>query len=993
MAVEFIYCLDPYHWSNRMGNSPNPELDRIEQLLNDADRAFEQAHYAAAGELSRAALELSQAQKPPDEKLAARCLFNLGRALNTQAKFDEAYRLVSPTPPILAYDPLLLARVFVTLGEITSNMGDQLLAKVNYESAYKLRLEWLGKSHPDTLDSLSMLAALNFSQGNKDTALDLIHNAVAAADKYRGEPHPGIGRVYQRQGRILTGESGRFAEAQAAFERALAIFVQSEGPDHPDNGLALNNLANLLAQDQQWDKARDLLLRSLAIHERAYGLQGAFTMFVLRNLSDIEQHLSNFEAAYHYAARALINAVRSLGARSPHALSALRRLVVVLGMQSKGPDSNAMQMAIPFHVCLVSLEIAAGKRDPGKEDQPGARLPPEQAAARLERLVDRLETQVNRPPRSVEEQAAEQEALVKIQALVARGEEVLKNGGISQAHALFTLALEAQETLLGPDRLEHLPLLEKLAWTNENLGFSSAILPLRKRAVAINSAVLGEDHPKTLLAMSSLYGQLLYEYGKESAQPILERIHELMEQSLGADDLNTQIINRHLDWVKTGAHIDQIGHPVQGPSRSERIEAAAQAFSDPAGLLAGLEEVEWHAVTHAYGPADDVPRLLRLLLSNDPQVRQDGWEDLLNRIWHQGTIYAATAVVVPFMIRLAADEAYPDRLAALDTLAGWADCSSYLAVYSHPGVLLVDRKAAKERSERWELGRYLKKTGIMERVSGAVSQSLPLMIHLLDAPELEIRLLALFTLSRLRDREAESVTVIKSQLEKSSDSILQAGALYALRSLLDGSPESVAFFARWMTALNDDPQVTFQAAAGVIERAQGLAPGAAVDGLLTAWPAARQRAKESGLETHKSLYAAFFQVYVSDLQVLACLGVERGWQALARALSLMQPSLADEGDLLLLAGAMLDLLFNDGVVQDKSTAVGSDVVDGERIHYIKYWSPKAQPRRDPASLTASQRAALDLLLNLPSFWQVRHNLLPIYGLPESQGDLRQFLNS
>jgi tetratricopeptide (TPR) repeat protein len=559
------------------------------QILNQADEALTHAQYAAAETLYRAAMAQLSPLQQPAEVLAARCHLGLGRVSNAQARFSEARAMVETALAALSGDPPLSAAAEYALGEIISNQGSLDEAVGHFQRAYELRRGWLGKDHPDTLDGLSMLAIHNYVRGQKSAALVQIGEAVAAARLYPGQAVPAIGRVYQRQGRILMDDPAEYERSRSALEQALAIFQVSEGPDHPDNGLALNNLAALLTRHKLWGEARDLLLRSLVIHERSFGPSSAFILSVLGNLSDAEKHLDNLESAFHYAARALITALRSLGARSPQALAALRRLVTVLGAQSQAGDANAMQTAIPFHICLTALEVAAGKRDPKKEFQPGAHLPPEQAAQRLERLVARLETQITRPPRTTEEQAAEQVALAAAHELVTQGDAAWKAGDAARAHALYTQALADQEALLGPHHLAHLPLIEKLAAVSEAIGRPSAILPLRERAVAINAALLGEDHPQTLMAMTHLYIGLDYEYGKAAATPLQEQIRALMEQSLGPDDPNARMQRRQVEFMQSLARPNQPAGSRQGPSRSERIEAAQDEFSDPAGLLTGLD--------------------------------------------------------------------------------------------------------------------------------------------------------------------------------------------------------------------------------------------------------------------------------------------------------------------------------------------------------------------------------------------------------------------
>jgi hypothetical protein len=78
-------------------------------------------------------------------------------------------------------------------------------------------------------------------------------------------------------------------------------------------------------------------------------------------------------------------------------------------------------------------------------------------------------------------------------------------------------------------------------------------------------------------------------------------------------------------------------------------------------MLEGLDAVDWSSLSHAHGPATDVPQLLRSLLSKDTDVRLEACAELHERIWHQGTVYSASAAVVPFLFELLAHPDNHDR--------------------------------------------------------------------------------------------------------------------------------------------------------------------------------------------------------------------------------------------------------------------------------------------------------------------------------------------
>ncbi len=70
-------------------------------------------------------------------------------------------------------------------------------------------------------------------------------------------------------------------------------------------------------------------------------------------------------------------------------------------------------------------------------------------------------------------------------------------------------------------------------------------------------------------------------------------------------------------------------------------------------VFAGLDSVRWAELEHAYGPADDLPGILRALAGDEDQSAE-ALDELWGSILHQGTVYGATAQAVPFLAKAAA---------------------------------------------------------------------------------------------------------------------------------------------------------------------------------------------------------------------------------------------------------------------------------------------------------------------------------------------------
>jgi hypothetical protein len=69
-------------------------------------------------------------------------------------------------------------------------------------------------------------------------------------------------------------------------------------------------------------------------------------------------------------------------------------------------------------------------------------------------------------------------------------------------------------------------------------------------------------------------------------------------------------------------------------------------------MLEDLDAIDWSSLTHAHGPATDVPQMLRSLLSEDADVWMQACAELHETIWYQGTVFPASATAIPFLLEL-----------------------------------------------------------------------------------------------------------------------------------------------------------------------------------------------------------------------------------------------------------------------------------------------------------------------------------------------------
>ena len=84
--------------------------------------------------------------------------------------------------------------------------------------------------------------------------------------------------------------------------------------------------------------------------------------------------------------------------------------------------------------------------------------------------------------------------------------------------------------------------------------------------------------------------------------------------------------------------------------------------------LAGIDDIDWSRLFHAYGRATDVPGQLRALRSDDAEARGRSHYQLRGNVYHQGTRWQGSYAVIPFLIALADDPSTPARELVIDLI-------------------------------------------------------------------------------------------------------------------------------------------------------------------------------------------------------------------------------------------------------------------------------------------------------------------------------------
>ncbi|MFI8913548.1 PBS lyase [Streptomyces sp. NPDC053513] len=182
-------------------------------------------------------------------------------------------------------------------------------------------------------------------------------------------------------------------------------------------------------------------------------------------------------------------------------------------------------------------------------------------------------------------------------------------------------------------------------------------------------------------------------------------------------------------------------------------------------MLTGIEEVDWASLGHAYGPADDVPELLRGLASADPAERETALDGMYGAVHHQGDVYDSTLACIPFLLELVADPAVQDRGCIVELLT------------SIGGIELDDEEELDELGSDEE--EFIPAANYA-MAAAAIAAGADVFLGLVSDPDPEVRLAAPCALASLHPEPARVLTLLRERLTVERDTEVRLALVAAV---------------------------------------------------------------------------------------------------------------------------------------------------------------------------------------------------------------------
>jgi serine/threonine protein kinase/tetratricopeptide (TPR) repeat protein len=183
-----------------------------------------------------------------------------------------------------ADQPLIEARIRLTLGRTFWLLRDGKLGAAQLERARAINAEWCGPDHPDTLTAAHNLAISYSEQGRLDEALELNEQTLAARRRVLGPDHPDT--LWTMNNLAFQYDAGgRREDALRLREETLAARRRTLGAEHPDTLMSMSNLGMSYASLGRLDDAVTWHQETLAARRRILGPVHRHTLSSVFNLA------------------------------------------------------------------------------------------------------------------------------------------------------------------------------------------------------------------------------------------------------------------------------------------------------------------------------------------------------------------------------------------------------------------------------------------------------------------------------------------------------------------------------------------------------------------------------------------------------------------------------------------------------------------------------------------------------------------------------------
>jgi len=386
------------------------------------------------------------------------------------------------------------------LGGLYDDIGDYFSAEKYFLEAKTILEEVLGKEHPWYASTLNNLGGLYEDIGNYSSAEKYFLEAKTINEKVLGKENPNYARTLNNLGSLYE-KIGDYVLAERYSLEAKIINEKVLGKEDPNYSKILNSLGVLYCEMGDYVSAEKYYLEAKAVHEKVSGKDNPYYAIILDNLGGLYEYMGDYASAEKYQLEAKTINENVLGKEHPYYARSLNSLGVLY--TSMGDYVSAERYYLE---AKAINEKVLGKGHPTYSttlNNLGGLYSDMKDYASAEKCY--LEVKTNLEKVLGKEHPWYASTLNNLGGLY---EDI---GDYVSAEKYYLEAITINEKVLGKEHPNYARTLNNLGSLYEKMGDYASAEKYYLEAITINGKVLGKEHPnytRTLNNLGSCYEKI-----------------------------------------------------------------------------------------------------------------------------------------------------------------------------------------------------------------------------------------------------------------------------------------------------------------------------------------------------------------------------------------------------------------------------------------------------------------------------------------------------
>ncbi|KAM0347009.1 hypothetical protein ACHAP4_011528 [Fusarium culmorum] len=236
-------------------------------------------------------------------------------------------------------------RSMTSLAAAYNNQGRYNEAQSICQKALNLRREVLGEKHPDTIESMASLATTYHQQGQYDEDEKLKKKALELRREVLGEKHPdtiesmaSLATTYYAQ--------GRYDEDEKLKKKALELRREVLGEKHPDTIESMASLATTYHAQGRYDEVEEISVKVLEFRREVLGEKHPDTIDSMADLAATHHAQGRSDEDEEISVKVLDLRREVLGEKHPDTIESMASLATTYHAQGRYDEAEEISVKV-----------------------------------------------------------------------------------------------------------------------------------------------------------------------------------------------------------------------------------------------------------------------------------------------------------------------------------------------------------------------------------------------------------------------------------------------------------------------------------------------------------------------------------------------------------------------------------------------------------------------------------------------------------------------